>query len=87
MGISTEFYILYGFLAYMSQVLIGIVVALFWLGSVVSKQNDQLAGISETIGRIEVKVDENTTALKAFANSIRRQFAAVNASAEKAPSD
>ena len=63
MGISTEFYILYGFLAFMSVILAALTVAVIRLSFVVGRQNGQLTGLTERVGRIEVKVDENTKAI------------------------
>ena len=63
MGISTEFYILYGFLAFMSVILAALTVAVIRLSFVVGRQNGQLTSLNERVGRIEVKVDENTKAI------------------------
>ena len=63
MGISTEFYILYGFLAFMSVILAALTVAVIRLSFVVGRQNGQLTGLNERVGRLEVKVDENTKAI------------------------
>ena len=63
MGISTEFYILYGFLAFMSVMLAALTVAVIRLSFVVGRQNGQLTSLNERVGRIEVKVDENTKAI------------------------
>ena len=63
MGISTEFYILYGFLAFMSVILAALTVAVIRLSFVVGRQNGQLTGLTERVGRLEVKVDENTKAI------------------------
>ena len=63
MGISTEFYILYGFLAFMSVILVALTVAVIRLSFVVGRLNGQLTGLTERVGRIEVKVDENTKAI------------------------
>ena len=63
MGISTEFYILYGFLAFMSVILAALTVAVIRLSFVVGRQNGQLTSLNERVGRLEVKVDENTKAI------------------------
>ena len=63
MGISTEFYILYGFLAFMSVILAALTVAVIRLSFVVGRQNGQLTGLNERVGRLEVKFDENTKAI------------------------
>ena len=63
MGISTEFYILYGFLGFMSVILVALTVAVIRLSFVVGRLNGQLTGLTERVGRLEVKVDENTKAI------------------------
>ena len=79
MGISTEFYILYGFLAFMSVILAALTVAVIRLSFVVGRQNGQLTSLNERVGRLEVKVDANTQAISALAESTQRQFGDLNA--------
>ena len=63
MDISTEFYILYGFLAFMSVIVsiaVGYLIRLFF---VVGNQNGQLTSLVAQVGRLEGKVDENSKAI------------------------
>ena len=63
METSTEFYILYGFLAFMSLMLsiaVGYLIRLFF---VVGNQNGQLTSLVAQVGRLEGKVDENSKAI------------------------
>ena len=71
MGISTEFYILYGFLAFMSVILAALTVAVIRLSFVVGRQNGQLTSLNERVGRLEVKVE-------ALAESTQRQIGDLN---------
>ena len=83
METSTEFYILYGFLAFMSLMLsiaVGYLIRLFF---VVGKQNGQLNSLVVQFNRLEVKVEENTKAiadgrleLAATSENLQRQIAA-----------
>ena len=83
MDISTEFYILYGFLAFMSVIVsiaVGYLIRLFF---VVGKQNGQLTSLIVQVNRIEGKVEENTKAIAdgrleiaATSENLQRQIAA-----------
>ena len=72
MGISTEFYILYGFLGFMSVILVALTVAVIRLSFVVGRLDGQLTGLTERVGRLEVKVD-------ALAESTQRQIGDIDA--------
>ena len=79
MGISTEFYILYGFLAFMSVMLAALTVAVIRLSFAVGRLDGQLTGLTERVGRLEVKVDALEVKVDALAESTQRQIGDIDA--------